>query len=254
MSRLSDKVSLVTGAALGIGRAVALAFAGEGSSVVLADINEEAIQKTARDIEKLGGKALFVHADVSKAADAEAMVKAGLEHFGKLDVAYVNAAIQPHDQDVTAHLLEEAVWDRVMGINLKGAWLSAKYAVAPMLLQGSGSVIFAGSPTGLTAGGAPNTAYSASKGGIAALTRVMAGEYGKQGIRVNMVVPGPIYTPLTAPIFDQPEIAVRFEHLTLLGRIGQPEEVTGIAVFLASDESSYCTGGFYMVDGGITAL
>lgn len=255
MPRLADKVSLVTGAALGMGRAVAHAFAAEGSSVVLADLNEEAGYQTLKDIESAGGKALFVRADVSKAADAGAMVQQALERFGKLDVLFANAAVQLHKQDAKAHELGEEIWDRTVAINLKGVWLSCKYAIAAMLEEGRGqkSIILAGSPTGLT--GAPGyTAYSASKGGIAALTRTIAADYGREGIRVNAVVPGPMETPLTAELFADPKVRGSLEAQTILGRIGRAEEITGLAVFLASDESAYCTGGLYMADGGITAL
>ena len=180
--RLTDKVSLVTGAALGMGRSVALAFAREGSSVVLADVNQEAGRQTLEDIESAGGEALFVRADVSKSADVESVVRQAVEHFGKLDVLFANAAVQLHGQDAKAHELSEEIWDRTVAINLKGVWLSCKYAIGAML-DGSReqkSIILAGSPTGLT--GAPGyTAYSATKGGIAALTRTIAADYGRAG-------------------------------------------------------------------------
>jgi NAD(P)-dependent dehydrogenase (short-subunit alcohol dehydrogenase family) len=253
MKRLQDKVAIITGAALGMGRATALHFASEGAKVVVADISAEG-ENVVKEIESAKGQALFVKVDVSDSGQVSEMVKKTTERFGKLDVIYCNAAIQPHGQDARAHELEEDVWDRVMNINLKGVWLSAKYAVAAMLNTGGGSVIIAGSPTGLFGGAAGYTAYSSSKGGVTALTRVMAADYGKHNIRVNCVVPGPIYTPLTKEIFDKEENQAFFQQATMLGRIGQPEEVTGLIVFLASDEARYCTGGLYMADGGITAL
>jgi NAD(P)-dependent dehydrogenase (short-subunit alcohol dehydrogenase family) len=253
MKRLENKVAIITGAALGMGRATALHFAKEGAKVVVADISEEG-QKVAAEIEKAKNQALFVNVDVSNSGQVKAMVDKTVEHFGRLDVIYCNAAIQPHGQDARAHELEEEVWDRVMNINLKGVWLSAKYGIKAMLETGGGSVIIAGSPTGLFGGAAGYTAYSSSKGGVIALTRIMAADYGKQNIRVNCVVPGPIYTPLTKEIFDKEETQVFFQQATMLGRIGRPEEVTGLVVFLASDEARYCTGGLYMADGGITAL
>jgi NAD(P)-dependent dehydrogenase (short-subunit alcohol dehydrogenase family) len=253
MKRLENKVAIITGAALGMGRATALRFAREGAKVVVADVSDEG-KHVVKEIENANSQALFVKVDVSDSSQVKAMVDKTVEHFGKLDVIYCNAAIQPHGQDAKAHELEEDVWDRVLSINLKGVWLSAKYAIAAMLKTGGGSVIIAGSPTGLFGGAAGYTAYSSSKGGVIALTRIMAADYGKQNIRVNCVVPGPIYTPLTKEIFDKEENQAFFQQATMLGRIGQPEEVTGLVVFLASDEATYCTGGLYMVDGGITAL
>jgi NAD(P)-dependent dehydrogenase (short-subunit alcohol dehydrogenase family) len=253
MSRLVGKVAIVTGAALGMGRATALHFAREGAKVVVADISDEG-QKVVAEIQNAKGEALFVKVDVADGSQVKAMIDKTVEHFGKLDVIYCNAAIQPHGQDARAHELTEDVWDKVMNINLKGVWLSAKYAIEAMLKTGGGSVILAGSPTGLFGVAAGYTAYSTSKGGIVALTRIMAADYGKLGIRVNCVVPGPIYTPLTESLFQDQEVARSLENQTMLGRIGQPEEVTGLVVFLASDEASYCAGGLYMADGGITAL
>lgn len=253
MKRLENKIAIITGAALGMGRATALHFALEGAKVVVADISDEG-HKVVSEIEAAEGQALFVKVDVSDPDQVAAMVEQTVKTFGKLDVIYCNAAIQPHGQDARAHELEEATWDRVMNINLKGVWLSAKYALAAMLLSGGGSIILAGSPTGLTGAAAGYTAYSSSKGGVIALTRVMAGDYGKQNIRVNCVIPGPIHTPLTKSIFEDQDVVRGLEHATMLGRIGQPEEITGLVVFLASDEARYCTGGLYMADGGLTAL
>lgn len=239
---------------MGMGQATALAFAEQGAKVVIADINDAAGKQAVQDITQAGGQALFVHTDVSKALEVEGLVQQTLNQFGRLDILFANAAVQLHGQDAKAHLLSEEIWDKTMAINLKGIWLSAKYAIAAMLEQGQGSLILAGSPTGLTGGGAGYTAYSASKGGIIALTRVMAADYGKSGIRVNCIVPGPMETPLTAELFADPMVRSQLEAATMLGRLGKAEEIGGLAVFLASDEAAYCTGGIYMADGGITAL
>lgn len=250
--RLHGKVAVITGGSRGLGRAAALRFAAEGARVVVADAHE-GDEATVQAIRQGGGEAIFVPTDVSDARDAEAMVGAALEHFGHLDVLYCNAAVQLHGQDAPAHELEEAVWERTLAVNLRGVWLCAKYAL-PALLGRGGSIILAASPTGLTGGGAGYTAYSASKGGVIALTRVMAADYGRSGVRVNAVVPGPTETPLIASLVADEAVRRRLEDATMLGRLGQPEDVTGLLVFLASDEARYCTGGIYMADGGITAL
>lgn len=241
---------------MGLGRAVALAFAGEGSRVVVADVNDEAGEETAQAITHAGGQALFVHADVAKATEVEALVEKTLAHFGSLEVLFASAAVQLHGQDAKAHQLSEAIWDKTITVNLKGTWLTCKYGIAAMLdskTPSGKSVILAGSPTGLT-GAANYTAYSASKGGVIALTRTIAADYGSLGIRVNAIVPGPMETPLTAPLFADTGFRHSLEQATILGRLGQAEEIGGLAVFLASDEATYCTGGIYMADGGITAL
>lgn len=239
---------------MGMGRAVALRFAHEGAQVVIADVNEAEGRKTVQEITAEGGIAHFVGADVSKATDCAAMVQSALQHYGKLNVCYANAAVQLVGKDARAHELSEADWDRTIAINLKGMWLTSKYALAAMLQSGGGSLILAGSPTGMSGAGATYTAYSSSKGGVHGLMRVMATDYARDGIRVNAVVPGPVNTPLTKNIFRDPTVRAKTEANTMIGRIGEAEDITGLLVFLASDESSYCTGGFYMADGGMTAL
>jgi NAD(P)-dependent dehydrogenase (short-subunit alcohol dehydrogenase family) len=251
--QLEGKVALVTGAGMGMGLAVAQRFAREGASVVIADYNAEAGDTTAREINDAGGRAHFVHADVSKAGDCAAMVAGATERFGKLDVCYANAAVQMIGKDARAHELNEDVWDRTLAINLKGAWLTSKYAIAEMLKTGGGSLILAGSPTGISGAGAGFTAYASSKGGLHALMRVMAADYARAGIRVNVVIPGPMRTPLTQRLFEDPNVVNPLAQRVMLGHIGEADDVAGLLVFLASDESSYCTGGFYMADGGFTA-
>lgn len=254
MARLSNKVILITGAGMGMGRAVALRFAREGARVIVADVNDDAGAECARQIAQAGGNAAFVHADVSRAADCEAMVQATLDAHGRLDVCYVNAAVQLIGQDGRAHEVSEAAWDRTIAINLKGAWLTSKYAIAAMLKSGGGSLILAGSPTGMSGAGAGATAYASSKGGVHALMRVMAADYARKGVRVNAVVPGAMRTAMTEKLFADPGVSQPLEQRTMLGRLGEAEDVAGLLVFLASDESSYCTGGFFMADGGFTAI
>lgn len=257
--RLHDKTLLITGAAQGIGRAAALEFARHGARVVLADLNPELGEATAREVEALGTEAFFVRCDVSRSSEVENMVQAALERFGVLDGLYANAGMQLHGQDAPGHELEEEIWDFTMNVNLKGAWLCAKFAL-PALMDSArrrgppSSLILCASPTGLTGAGAGYTAYSASKGGVVALTRVLAADYGRRGVRVNAVVPGPTRTPLIATLTDDPATVQTLERQTMLGRLGEAEDVTGLLTFLASDESSYCTGGIYTADGGITAL
>jgi len=237
-----------------MGRAVALRFAHEGAQVVIADVNEPEGRKTVQEITAEGGIAHFVSTDVSKATDCAAMVQSTLQHYGKLNVCYANAAVQLVGKDARAHELSEADWDRTIAINLKGMWLTSKYVLAAMMQSGGGSLILAGSPTGMSGAGATYTAYSSSKGGVHGLMRVMATDYAGDRIRVNAVVPGPVNTPLTKNIFRDPIVRAKTEANTMIGRIGEAEDITGLLVFLASDEASYCTGGFYMADGGMTAL
>jgi NAD(P)-dependent dehydrogenase (short-subunit alcohol dehydrogenase family) len=251
--RLHGKVTLVTGGGMGMGRAVALRFAKEGAAVVIADNNARDGDSTAAEVIAAGGKAVFVAADVSKAADCEAMVNAAVERFGRLDVCYANAAVQLIGRDARAHELSEDVWDQTLSINLRGVWLTSKYALMAMLPQRSGSLILAGSPTGMSGAGAGYTAYASSKGGVHAMTRAMAADYARDGIRVNAVIPGPMKTPLTQQLFADPNVSRSLESRVMLGRLGEAEDVAGLLVFLASDESAFCTGGLYMADGGFTA-
>jgi NAD(P)-dependent dehydrogenase (short-subunit alcohol dehydrogenase family) len=251
--RLHGKVTLITGGGMGMGRAVALRFAKEGAAVVIADYNARAGDSTAAEIIAAGGKAVFVAADVSKAADCEAMVNAAVERFGRLDVCYANAAVQLIGRDARAHELSEEVWDQTLSINLRGVWLTSKYALMAMLSQRSGSLILAGSPTGMSGAGAGYTAYASSKGGVHAMTRAMAADYARDGIRVNAVIPGPMKTPLTQQLFADPDVSRSLESRVMLGRLGEADDVAGLLVFLASDEAAFCTGGLYMADGGFTA-
>jgi len=165
-----------------------------------------------------------------------------------------NAAVQLHGQDARAHELSEEVWDRTYAVNIRGPWLCAKYAIPAMLSRGGGAIVNIASPTGMVGCAPGYTAYSSSKGAVFALTRVMAADYARDGIRVNAIVPGPTDTPLIAEMLADPQQREELNRLTLFGRLGRPEEVASLAVFLASDEAIFCTGGFYMVDGGLTAI
>lgn len=252
--RLQNKVAIITGGGAGMGAAVAKGFAGEGAKTVVVDVNAQPGEAVVKAISEAGGTAVFVQADVSQANQVEALVTTTIDRYGQVDILYNNAAVQLHNQDARAHELSEEIWDKTFSINLKGVWLCSKYVIPPMLKQGGGSIIQVASPTGLTGCAPGYTAYSSSKGGVFGLTRVMAADYACDNIRVNAVVPGVTNTPLIAEMLADPDTHQELAGLSPLGRFAEPEDVVGLAIFLASDESSYCTGGTYMVDGGLTAI
>ena len=251
--QLQDKVAIITGGGAGMGRAVAIGYAQEGAQVVVADIKANDGEATLRAIRNAGGEAIFVRADISKTADIEKVVARAVEQYGKIDVLYNNAAVQLHGQDARAHELTEEVWDRTQTINLRGLWLCSKYTIPMMLQQGGGVIINVASPTGLSGCAPGYTAYSASKGGVIALTRVMAIDYARDNIRVNAIVPGVTATPLIDELLADEQTYKDLLAVTPMGRLGTAEDVVGLAVFLASDGSRFCTGGIYMADGGLTA-
>ena len=182
------------------------------------------------------------------------LVESAAAEFGRIDVLYNNAAVLFHDRDVRAHELSMEVWDQVMRVNLRGTFLCSKHVIPLMLKQGGGSIINLGSPTGLV-GCAPNlTAYSTSKAGIFGLTRVMAAAYARDGIRVNVVIPGTMDTPMNELVLRNGETREEFREAVPMGRLGTPCDIEGLAVFLASEDSAYCTGGVYTCDGGLTAV
>jgi NAD(P)-dependent dehydrogenase (short-subunit alcohol dehydrogenase family) len=250
--RLKDKVTLITGAGSGIGRESALLFAREGAKVVVAEMNDAAGQQTVADIKAAGGEAIFVHADVSKAADAEAMVAAAEREYGRLNVIFNNAGIFPASDNSVIDTDEET-WDLVMRVNLKGVFLGCKYAVPALLRAGGGSIINVASFVALLGAATPQIAYTASKGGVLSMTREIAVEFARKGIRANALCPGPVDTPLLAELLSDPaRRARRMVHIPP-GRLAQAVEIAQAALFLASDESSYVNGTTFSVDGGITA-
>jgi NAD(P)-dependent dehydrogenase (short-subunit alcohol dehydrogenase family) len=252
--RLKGKVAVVTGAAVGLGRAVASRFAGEGARVVVADTNVTGGNAVVEQIRQAGGGGIFVRADVGEERDVISLLESASAEFGRIDVLYNNAAVLFHDRDARAHELSLEIWEQVMRVNLQGTFLCCKHVIPFMLKEGGGSIINLGSPTGLT-GCAPNlTAYSTSKAGIFGLTRVMAAAYARDGIRVNSVVPGTMDTPMNEPLLSNDAKREEYREAVPMGRLGRPCDIEGIAVFLASDDSSYCTGGLYTCDGGLTAV
>ncbi len=251
--RLKGKVAVVTGAGAGIGRGIAERFAQEGAAVVIAEIDPQAGECAANAISAAGGEALFLRTDVADEAQVRSLVETTLAHYGRIDVLCNNAAILLYDEEAPVHELSAAAWDRTMAVNLRGYFLCSKYVVPAMLGQRSGSVIHIASPTGLF-GFTRLTAYSASKGGVLGLMRAMAADYGPHGIRVNAIVPGTIDTPMNAPGLSDPKVREHFAEITPARRLGTPRDLAGIAAFLASDDSDYCVGGIFTVDGGLTAV
>lgn len=247
--RIKDQVAIVTGGASGIGKAAASLFAREGARVVIGDVQVVAGQQVARAIEQAGGLALYVRADVSRESDAQLLVDKTLETFGGTDILFSNAGIGL-SKNVTDTSLED--WRRVLDINLQGAFLCAKYVIPAMKQRGGGSIVINASANGLMAE-SDLAAYCASKGGLIALTRSMALDYGKDNIRVNCLCAGYIDTPINEEYFARPGAREQAAKLHALGRIGQPEEVAYAALFLASREASFITGSVLTVDGGLTA-
>lgn len=246
--RLKDKVAVITGAGVGIGREAALLFSREGAKVVVADIAPETGEETAQLIKQRGGEAIFVRADVSKASDAERLVSETIARYGRLDILYNNAGVLGKVASVGDATEED--WDRVISINLKGVFLCSKYAVGEMVQGGGGVIINSASTMGLV--GLPgNTAYSASKGGVIQFTKTMALEYAASHIRVNCICAGWIDTPMNANLDER--VLKWTVRETPIGRLGKPEEVAQAALYLASDESSFVTGTALVIDGGWTA-
>ena len=250
--RLEGKVALITGASSGIGRESALLFAREGAKIVVADVDDAGGAAVVAEIEAAGGAAVYAHADVSKAADAAGMVRAAEERFGKLDVLFNNAGIM-HSDDDNAITTEESVWDLTMNINLKGVFMGCKYGIPALRRAGGGSIINVASFVALMGAATPQLAYTASKGGVLAMTRELAVIHARENIRVNAICPGPLRTELLMKFLNtEAKKQRRLVHIPM-GRFGEAIEIARSALFLASDESSFTTGATFTVDGGITA-
>lgn len=247
--RLANKVALITGGGSGIGKESCLLFAREGAKVVVVDLKEETAEATAKQI---GANARAFAADVSKAKDAEGMVKFAEEQFGRLDIVFNNAGVFHPDDDSVTNTSED-IWNLVIDVNLKGVFLGCKYAIPALLRAGGGSIINTASFVAIMGAAAPQIAYTASKGGVLSMTREIAVEFARKNIRANSLCPGPVETPLLAELLSDPvRRQRRLVHIPP-GRFGKPEEMANAALFLASDESSFVNGATFLVDGGITA-
>jgi len=250
--RVSGKVALITGGGSGIGRATAIVFGREGAKVAIADYNRDGGEQTVRMIKDAGGQALFIEANVAIAKQAEAMIAKTIETYGRLDCAFNNAGIEGQ---VGANIADcsEDNWGRIIAVNLTGVFLCMKYEIPQMLKQGGGSIVNTASAAGLV--GLPGgTAYVASKHGVAGLTKSAALEYAKSGIRINAVCPGFIRTAMVERVIDGGSISEEAMIASEpIGRIGKPEEIANVVLFLCSDDASFVTGLPMPVDGGYVA-
>jgi len=256
--RLADKVALITGAGTGIGRSTALLFAQEGAKVVAQDLHRDAAEETVQLLKNAGGEAASIGGDVASRVDAEAMVNMAIQTYGRLDVLFNNAGIW---RGGTILDISEEDWDRTLEVNVKGIYLVSRYAVRQMMRQESGSIINAASVAALR-GSPMSAAYNASKGAVLLLTKCMALDFGRYGIRVNCTCPGVIETQMADDLLtyrslgddDRKQALLEtYEERHVVGRLGKPEEVAKVVLFLASDESSFVTGAAWPVDGGLTA-
>jgi meso-butanediol dehydrogenase/(S,S)-butanediol dehydrogenase/diacetyl reductase len=248
--RLNDKVSLITGAASGIGAATARTFAREGAAVMVADINDDGGQRMVAQIRDAGGTAEFVHADIGQPKEVEAMIKATVDRFGRLDILHNNAVFTAvgHVGDVT---LEG--WRQTIDVGLTAYWYATKCAIAQMLPAKRGAIVNTASISGLSADYMMG-AYNTIKAGVINLTRATAIEYARKGIRCNAVCPGLTGTPpLLGLLNASPNSMKQFCDVIPMGRLGDPMEIANVVLFLSSDEASYVTGAFFVVDGGLTA-
>jgi NAD(P)-dependent dehydrogenase (short-subunit alcohol dehydrogenase family) len=249
MGRLEGKIAVITGAGGGMGREAALLFAEEGASVCAADIDGDAAQQTAAD----AGNSLAVQVDTADAASVRAMYEATAERFGGIDVLYNNAGISPADDD-SILITEEDAWDRVQNVNTKGVYLCCKHGIPYLLERGGGSVINVASFVALVGAATSQISYTASKGAVLSMSRELAVQFARQGVRVNALCPGPVETPLLLRIFGDDPAAYERRRIHLpMGRLAKPREIVNAALFLASDESSYVNGATFLVDGGLTA-
>jgi NAD(P)-dependent dehydrogenase (short-subunit alcohol dehydrogenase family) len=249
MGRLDGKVAVITGAGGGMGREAALLFCEEGAQVCVADVDADAAEKTAAE----AGDAFAIKVDVADSESVREMYEQTAARFGGIDVLYNNAGISPPDDD-SILVTEPDAWQRVQDVNTKGVYLCCKHGIPHLLERGGGSIINVASFVALVGAATSQISYTASKGAVLSLSRELAVQFARQGIRVNALCPGPVETPLLLRIFgDDPAAYERRRAHLPMGRLAKPREIVNAALFLASDESSYVNGATFLVDGGLTA-
>ncbi len=250
--RLRGKVAFITGAGMGMGREAAVLFAEHGACVIVADIDGTAAEATVGLVARAGGEAVAVKGDVALEADVARMIAEGVRRFGALHVLYNNAGVLWKDRDRSVLETDNDAWDRVMAINLKSVFWVTKHGIPHLQAAGGGSIINMGSVSALVGFTRAQDAYTAAKGGLISLTKSLAIQFARDQVRCNVIHPGIIDTPLQAPYLTD-AIRKEFETGIPLGRIGTPRDIANVALFLASDESSFMTGAELVVDGGFTA-
>jgi len=252
--RLNNKVAIITGAGSGQGRAAAMIFAREGAKVVVSDWKPELGDETVTLVKRAGGEAIFVRTDVSESADVQNLVRTTVSTFGRIDIIYNNAGVGFSSPLSMSDVINtpEADWDRVIAINLRSMYLTAKYGIPEMIKSGGGSIINTASIAALIGSEAAH-AYTAAKGGMVALSRALAVEFGPKNIRVNCICPGAIDTPMIAPVVDPLKKSGQPFMTSPIRRLGTPEDIANCALYLASDESGFVTGATIVVDGGYIA-
>jgi len=252
--RLKNKVAIITGAGSGQGRAAAMIFSREGAKVIVSDWKPELGDETVTLVKRAGGEAIFVRTDVSESADVQNLIRTTVSTFGRIDIIYNNAGVGFSSPLSMSDVINtpEADWDRVIAINLRSMYLTAKYGIPEMIKSGGGSIINTASIAALIGSEAAH-AYTAAKGGMVALSRALAVEFGPKNIRVNCICPGAIDTPMIAPVVDPLKKSGQPFMTSPIRRLGTPEDIANCALYLASDESGFVTGATIVVDGGYIA-
>jgi NAD(P)-dependent dehydrogenase (short-subunit alcohol dehydrogenase family) len=249
--RLAEKIALITGAGSGQGQEAAVLFAKEGAKVVVTDVNEDGVKQTVEMVTAAGGEAVGRRMDVANGEQVQACVAFTVQTFGAINVLYNNAGVYLRGKDGPVTRVPEDIWDTTLDINLKGMYLCCKFAIPEMIKAGGGAIVNTASAAGLM--GTNFHAYSASKGGMIALNRSIATTYAPQNIRSNVICPGFIETPMTAEISSSQRLLEAYLQNTPLHRSGKPIDIAYMALYLASDEAAFVTGGVFVIDGGVTA-